>query len=37
MLRKRHIARSAVKSAIIAHTAKRLVNRRQHSHSHGLR
>jgi hypothetical protein len=25
MLRKRHIARSAIKSAVIAHTAKRLL------------
>ncbi len=37
MLRKRHIARSAIKSAIIAHTAKRLFDRRQHAHSHGHR
>jgi hypothetical protein len=28
MLRNRHIARTAVKSAIIAHTARRLANRR---------
>lgn len=31
MLRRRHIARTAVKSAIIAHAARRLANRR-HAH-----
>ncbi len=36
MLRKRHLARSAVKTAIIAHTAKRLRERRQHGRSHRL-
>ncbi len=36
MLRKRHVARSAIKSAIIAHTAKRLRERRQHGRSHRL-
>jgi hypothetical protein len=36
MLRKRHIARSAIKSAIIAHTAKRLSERRQQGRPHRL-
>jgi hypothetical protein len=36
MLRKRHIARSAIKSAVIAHTAKRLRERRQQGRSHRL-
>jgi hypothetical protein len=36
MLRKRHVARSAIKSAIIAHTAKRLHERHQHGRSHRL-
>ncbi len=34
MLCRRHIARSAAKSAIIAHTGKRLRQGRQHGPSH---